>query len=248
MNLLQNKHILITGGTSRLGRAFTSKAIQQGASLYLTYHRNQEEAASLVSQGAQSFPLDLGHSQAILDFAKDFKSRKIPLDILIHNAALVRDHTISNLSEQDWDEVMTVNLKAPYLLTKELLPLLMKKNKNQERSPKKIFFLTSRTAVRGGFGVSNYSAAKAGLLGLMKSLAQELGSRKILVNAVNPGFMKSPMTKSMPREAVEANLVASPLHQYSDPEEVANFLIYLCSDQVQGITGQTFHFESRGMI
>lgn len=105
--------------------------------------------------------------------------------------------------------------------------------------------ITSRVALQGGFGCANYAAAKAGLIALARSLAQELGKKNILVNAVNPGFMKSRLTEGLPEGVIQKNLADSPLHRFSDPEEVADFLVYLCSDQMTQVTGQVLHFESR---
>ena len=174
------------------------------------------------------------------------------LDVLIHNAAIVRDRTIQNLTEEDWDQVMTGNLKAPYLLTKELMAILFQRkkkntpmNENEKSVASKIFFLTSRVGFQGGYGVSNYAASKAGLVAMTKSLAQELGKRNVLVNAINPGFMKSKMTKNLPENVIQGNLLVSPIARFSDPEEVADFMIYLCSDQMTQVTGQVFSFESR---
>lgn len=244
--ILASKTILITGGTSELGSAFVRRALRAGAKVYFTYFSAEDRACELTDLGALGSQLNLGDMRSLEVWAKKFRSECPLLDVLIHNAALVRDHTIGNLSEKDWDEVMTVNLKAPYYLTKQLLPYFLKKKKDPaEAAVKKIFMITSRAAVTGGFGISNYAAAKAGLLGLMKSLAQELGSRKILVNAVNPGFMKSRMTAPLPEPAIQAQLEASPLKEYSNPAEVAAFLVFLCSDQMTQATGQTFHFESR---
>lgn len=190
--------------------------------------------------GAKGFQLDLAEMSAIDAFSKTLKAEAGNLDAVIHNAAAVRDHTLQNLSEEDWDYVLKVDLKAPYYLTKKTLPLLFK-----GETEKKIIFITSRAAITGGFGISNYAAAKAGLIGLTKSLAQELGKKKILVNAVNPGFMKSRMTETLPEGVLQMHASASPLMQYSDPAEVAEFLTYLCSDSMRGVTGQVFHFESR---
>ena len=237
--ILSGKTILITGGTGRLGSAFVRKALAQGARVLFTYHQNEEDASSLLKEGAEGFRLDLSDMRAIDEAAKTLKEKIPGLDALIHNAALVRDHTLQNMTEEDWDLVLTVDLKAPYYLTKKILALLFKK------IPSKIIFLTSRLAVTGGVGVANYAAAKAGLIGLAKSLAQELGKKKVLVNAVNPGFMKSRMTEHIPEEVVQKNLEQSPLHRFSDPAEVADFLIYLCSDRMAQVTGQVFHFESR---
>ena len=238
--VLANKKILITGGTSELGRQFVQKALSAGARVYFTSFQDRETFQALESAGATGFVLDLADMRAIDDFVKSFKEKERTLDILIHNAAAVRDHTLQNLTEEEWDYVMTVNLKAPYYLTKKLMPLLFK-----GEGVKKIFMMTSRAAVMGGFGVCNYAAAKAGLIGLTKSLAQELGKKNILTNAVNPGFMKSKMTRDLPPEVLQRNQEASPLGKCSDPAEVANFLVFLCSDQMTQVTGQVFHFESR---
>ena len=237
--LLTQKTILITGGTSRLGNEFVLKAIEQGAHIFFTYHKNKPAAETLIQKGAKGFELDLSDTKSIEEFSKFFKTQVKQLDVLIHNAAAVRDHTLHNLTEEEWDLVLSVNLKAPFYLTKKLLSLLFKKEYS------KIFMLTSRVAVTGAFGISNYAAAKAGLIGLTKSMAQELGRKKILVNAINPGFMKSAMTEQLPEQVIETNLQASPIEQFSDPAEVADFLVYLSSDKMSQVTGQVIHFESR---
>ena len=243
---LTNQTLLITGGTSRLGQAFVTRALNHGARVFFTYHQASSQAEVLMQAGAEGFLLDLADPRAIDEFVKVIKSKTEKLDALIHNAAAVRDHTLLNMTEEEWDYVMSVNLKAPYYLTKKLLSFFLKKTKPGElASGKKIFMITSRVALMGGFGISNYAASKAGLIALTKSLAQELGSRKVLVNAVNPGFMKSRMTELLPEEVIEANRMASPLEQFSDPNEVADFLVYLCSDRMSQVTGQVFHFESR---
>jgi len=252
-----NKHlseqtILITGGTSRLGSSLVEKAVQSGARVFFTYYSQASRARELESSGAQALPLDLSDTENMTTFARQMREKTKHLDVIIHNAAAVRDKTIKNLSEEEWDYVMRVNLKAPYVLTKELMPLLFRAAKNQAKQEKdgagaKIFFLISRLGLQGGVGVSNYSAAKAGLLGLCKSLAKELSKKKILVNAVNPGFMDSKMTQGLPEAAIQENLEAGLIRGYSNPEEVADFLLYLCSEAMNQVSGQVFHYESRNV-
>jgi len=237
--ILAGKNILITGGTSVLGRAFVRKAVEAGGSVFFTYYQNQEEARALESAGARGFCLNLADFRAIENFQKEFRAQTKELHVLIHNAAATHDGTLQNLEESAWDEVMTVNLKAPYFLTKKFLSFLFKVQ------PAKIFFIVSRAALQGIFGAANYAASKAGLVALAKSLAQELGKKEILVNCVNPGFMKSRMTESLPAKVIEKNLAESALGRWSNPEEVADFLVYLSSDQMTQVTGQIFHFESR---
>lgn len=238
INLAQ-KTILITGGTSRLGACFVRRALKQGGRVFFTYHQAAREARELEALGAKGFRLDLSDMRAIDTFAADFKKQSRVLDVLIHNGAAVRDALLRDMTEDDWDYVMTVNLKAPYYLTKKLLSGLFKSEQA------KVFMITSRVGIRGGYGVSNYAAAKAGMIAMAKSLAAELGKKKILVNSVNPGFMLSRMTQDLPEKAVQKNLADSPLGEYSDPDEVAAFLVYLCSGQTAQVTGQVFHFESR---
>lgn len=230
---------MITGGTSTLGSAFVRKAAKEGASVYFTYFQSGERAKALEALGARAFKLDLTSPSSIDDFQKEFRSEVKILHVLIHNAALTQDATLQNMSEEDWDKILTADLKAPYLLTKKLLACLFKVK------PAKIFFITSRASLHGIFGASNYAASKAGLIGLAQSLAQELGRKEILVNCINPGFMKSRMTESLPPEVIEKNIRESVLGKLSNPEEVADFLVYLSSDHMTQATGQVFHFESR---
>ena len=237
--MLGQKNILITGGTGALGSAFVRKAVQAGASVFFTYRENESKAKELAALGAEGFQLNLANSEAIDVFQKDFRSKVKILHVLIHNAAATRDATVQNMEEAEWDEILNVNLKAPYLLTKKLLSPLFKAD------PAKVFFIVSRAANHGLFGAANYAASKAGLVGLAKSLAQELGRKNILVNCVNPGFMKSRMTESLPEKVTQKNLRESVLEKISSPDEVADFLVYLSSDLMSQVSGQTFHYESR---
>lgn len=227
-----------------MGSAFVRKASEAGARVFFTYHRNETQARELEKSGARGFRLNLSDARDIDRFQKEFRTligatHAPSLHVLIHNAAVTRDATIQNLTEADWDETLFVNLKAPYLLTKKLLSLLFKVR------PSKIFFIISQAALHGIFGASNYAASKAGAAALAKSLAQELGRKEVLVNCVNPGFMKSAMTESLPPEVFEKNIRESALGRLSNPEEVADFLVYLSSGRMTQVSGQIFHYESR---
>ena len=236
---LKDKAILITGGTSRLGQAFVRKAIGRGACVFFTYFKSFTTAQELEKCGAKGFLLDLANARDIDVFAETIKGKIEQLDVLIHNAAATADSLIEKMSEKEWDDILRVNLKAPFYLTQKLLPLLLMKK------PSKVFTLVSRAGLSGLAGAANYAAAKGGLIAMTKTLARELGRKKILVNAVNPGFMQSSMTAEVPQEVLQRNLEDSPLKTFSDPEEVADFLLYLSSDQMRQVTGQVFHFESR---
>jgi 3-oxoacyl-[acyl-carrier protein] reductase len=236
---LKGKTILITGGTSELGQPFVRKALEQGANVFFTYFMDEETANQLELLGAHGATVDLASTKAMDEFIAGFQKKTEQLDLLIHNAATTADSLIEKMSEEQWDRVLSVNLRAPFYLTRQLLPLLL-------RAPQaKIFTLVSRAGLSGLAGASNYAASKGGLIAMTKTLARELGRKKILVNAVNPGFMKSSMTETVPEEVLRQNLEMSPLKSFADPNEVADFLIYLSSDKMRRVTGQVFHFESR---
>ena len=236
---LAAKTILITGGTSVLGQAFVRKALENGAHVFFTFYTNESKANELELAGAKAFRANLANTSDIIKLKTWISSEISHLDGLIHNSAIVKDRTIQNLTESEWDEILQVDLKSVYFLTKELLRLLLKK----ERS--KILTIISRVGLRGGFGQANYAAAKGGLIALTKSLAKELGKRKILVNGLNPGFLKSKMTAELPKEVFQMNQQSSVLSEISDPDEVADFMVYLMSDRVKHASGQIFHYESR---
>lgn len=236
---LSGKQILITGGTGALGRAFVRRCCEEKASVFFTYRQNQKTTAELERLGARGFQVNLANRREIDELKNKIKAVTSSLDAIVHNAALVRDHTIQNLTEPEWDEVLSVDLDAVYYLTKKFLSFLFKKPGS------KIIHVVSRVGAHGGFGQANYAAAKGALIALTKSLAKELGKKEILVNAFNPGFMRSDMTKGLPPEVLERNTKESVLGRISDPVEASDFLIYLLSDRFRGASGQVFHFDSR---
>ena len=236
---LSGKKIFITGGTSALGRMFVKRTLEEGAFVYFTYYENQKIAEELKRLGATGFQINLSDHIQIDQLKKELQTHTHELDGLVHNAALVKDHTIQNLSEAEWDEVMSVDLNSVYYVTKKFLSFLFKKPGS------KILNIISRSGLKGGFGQANYAAAKGGVIALTKTLAQELGKKQILVNALNPGFMKSRMTESIPMDAFKWNIEESVLNKISDPRTVSDFMVYLLSDRFQNVSGQIFHLDSR---
>ena len=189
--------------------------------------------------GATGFQIDLSQRPQIDQLKKELQNQTRELDALIHNAASVSDRTIQNMEEPDWSKVIETDLSSVYYLTKKFLSFLFKKPGS------KILTIVSRVGLRGGFGEANYAAAKGGLISLTKTLAQELGRKEILVNALNPGFMKSKMTESIPEKVYQNNIEESVLKTISEPERVSNFMIYLLSDLFPKVSGQIFHLDSR---
>src|SRR3989338_3398797 len=208
---LDGKFIFITGGTSALGRVFVRRALEEGATVFFTYHQNIQEAKALEALGAKGFQVNLSKHTEIDQLKKEIQSLTRHLDAIVNNAAVVRDHTIQNLTEEEWDEVISIDLSAIYYLTKKFLSFLFKKPGT------KILNIVSRVGLQGRFGEANYAAAKGALISLTKTLAQELGKKQILVNAINPGFMPSRMTEVIPKEAFKRNLEESVLGSLSDP-------------------------------
>lgn len=236
--MLKNKTILITGGTSLLGQAIVRQAIKAEARVFFTWHHNEADAMELEKLGGRALKLELNSVEAICDAAKKIAGAVRALHGIVHNAAETRDGTLENLTEEDWDSVMGANVKAPFLLTRELMSAL------EKARPARIVALTSRAAAAGVYGASNYAASKAALEAWVKTLAREAGD-KILVNAVNPGFMLSGMTQKVPDKAKEAQKNLSPLKSFSNPEAVAKSILFLLSDENTQITGQVLNLELR---
>ncbi len=235
---LSGKNILITGGTSVLGEAMVRRAMMSGARVFFTWRRDETKASELEKLGARNLKLDLTSSESIRQAAAKISAAIRTLHGLVHNAALTRDAMVENLSEEDWDKVIDANAKAPFLLTRELMPVLEKAN------PGRVIALTSRAAAAGVFGAANYAASKAAMEAWVKTLAREADG-KVLVNAVNPGFMISSMTNKVPEKAREVQRNLSAIKKFSDPDAVAKAILFLLSDENTQITGQVINLESR---
>jgi len=240
MNLdLREKTIFVTGGTSVLGERVVSLCVKNGATVLFTYHKNSEKAQSLIDLGASGMQLDLSDRGACREIKKRIKEKTATLDLFIHAAAVICDKTVAKLQEDEWDYVVAVDLAHVATLTKSVLPLLYKARQG------KILFITSQVGLHGAVGQANYAAAKGGLIAMTKSLAKELGRKKLLVNALNPGFMDSPMTRAVPDAVRQENVQRSCLSSMCDPEEVARFIVYYASDYIATVSGQVFSFDSR---
>lgn len=240
MNIdLAGKVILVTGGTGALGSRLVERALAEKAVVFFTYHQNEEKARALIQAGGRGIQTDLGNPGAIEKLKEEIKKQTPVLDGLVNNAGMVRDRTLANLTDDDFDEVLRVDLTAVFLLIKKFLPMLYKKEGS------KVVNVVSRVGIQGGFGQANYAAAKAGLVALTKTLAWETGRKKICVNAVAPGFMMSKITENLPEAVYEKQKNDSCFESFSDPAEVADFIIYLLSDAVRNVSGQVFMFDSR---
>jgi len=236
---LKEKIIFVSGGTSVIGRAIVEECLASHAGVLFTYNTNTFIAAELEAKGAHGFCLDLLKRDQIKELKERIKKEFSTIDLLVNNAAFVHDMTLMNLNEKAWDEVISVNLTGTVFLTKALLPLLYKSKQG------KILTITSQVGLHGAFGQANYAASKGGLISFTKSLAKEIGRKKILVNAVNPGFIDSPMTHSVPDHVRQHNLEQSCLATYGDPREIAYFVVFYASSFISNVSGQIFSLDSR---
>jgi 3-oxoacyl-[acyl-carrier protein] reductase len=238
---------LVTGAARGIGRAIALALARPGLTLYLNDIALGEEAArtqkDVAAKGAAAKLIefnvaDFGQVQRGIDEIVKESGR---LDILVNNAGITRDNLILRMKEEEWDAVLAVNLKGAYNCIRAVSKTMVKQRFGR------IINLSSVVGVMGNAGQANYVASKAGLIGLTKSVARELGSRNITVNAVAPGFIQTEMTESLP-EKVKAEMMAQiPLGRFGTPEEVAQAVVFLASEAATYITGQVIHING-GML
>jgi len=239
---LKDKVAIITGGASGIGRAIVQRFAQEGAVVVIC-DINLKSAQDLSNQlkgkelRSKAFEVDVSDplqvERVVNDVAEEFKR----IDILVNNAGVTRDALLIRTTSSDWDMVMAVNLKGAFNFTKSAARMMMKQRYGR------IINITSVVGIMGNAGQSSYSASKAGLIGLTKSTAKELASRWITVNAVAPGYILTPMTETLPQAAKEGFLSSIPLKKGGTPEQVANLVLFLASDEADYITGQVIQID-----
>ena len=245
--LLANKTALVTGASRGIGRATAIELAKAGAKVAVNYAGNRaaaEEVVALIeAAGGQAFMVqaDVGDSAAVDAMVKSVVERFGSIDILVNNAGITRDNLIMRMKEEDWDAVIHTNLKGICNCTKLVSKLMMKQRYGR------IVNLTSVVGVMGNAGQSNYAAAKAGVIGFTKSMAKELASRNINVNAVAPGYISTDMTADLPEQAKTDLQSQIPLQRLGNPADVASAVLFLVSPGADYITGQTLHVDG-GMV
>ena len=235
---LNGKTALVTGGSRGIGRAIALALAGQGAAIVVNYQSNAEAAQAVVAaiqgQGGRALAVqgDVKDMEAAGQMVKAATGEFGRLDILVNNAGTTRDTLLPMMKEDDWDTVLDTNLKGAFLVTKAALrPMLRQKGG-------RIINITSMAGVVGNAGQANYSAAKAGLIGFTKSVAKEIGSRGITVNAVAPGFIPTDLTASVPADLIAKAVDMSSLKRPGTVEDVAAAVVFLASDEAGWITGQ----------
>lgn len=238
---LENKVAIVTGAARGIGKAIAKRLSQDGAAVAICdlLEEISATAEELRSEGANVVPLqvnvtDMEAVESMVQTAIDKLGR---VDILVNNAGIVRDSLIVRMKESDWDAVLAVNLKGAFNCTKAVARPMMKQRSG------KIVNLASVMGITGNIGQANYSASKAGIIGLTKSAAKELGRRGINVNAIAPGFIMSKMTEALPEDQKKKAVDNIPLGVLGTPEDVANLAAFLVSDSARYITGQVIQVD-----
>ncbi len=240
---LDGKKALVTGASRGIGKAIAIRLATEGVSVGVNYNASEQEAAKVVDEiqslGGNAIILkgsvaDSLEVQSLIQAAED---KLGGLDILVNNAGITKDNLIMRLPEEDWDQVIDTNLKGAFLCTKAALRSMVRQRSGR------IINMSSVVAITGNAGQSNYTAAKAGLIGFTKTVAKEVASRGITVNAIAPGFIETQMVDAISSQLQEKILERIPLGYFGTPEDVAGLVAFLASEDARYVTGQVIGID-----
>ena len=241
---LSGKIALVTGASRGIGAAIADTLAQAGATVVGTATGGSGAAAigeRLAQWNGQGRALNAAEADGIENLIADIEKEFGKLDILVNNAGITRDNLLMRMKEEEWDEIMQVNLKSVFRASKAVLRGMMKQRSGR------IINITSVVGAMGNAGQANYAAAKAGLIGFSKSVAREVGSRGITVNCIAPGFIDTDMTRALPEEVRKTFEAQTALGRFGDAQDIADAVLFLASGQAKYITGQTLHVNG-GML
>ena len=243
----EGKVALVTGASRGIGRAIALALAAEGADVAVNYAGSEaaakEVAAEIEAMGRKAFVIqaDIASTEASTAMVDAVVKEFGRVDVLVNNAGITRDGLLMRMKEEDWDAVITTNLKGVFNCTKAAIKDMMKQKSGN------IVNISSIVGVMGNAGQANYCAAKAGVIGFTKATAKEVAARGIRVNAIAPGFIKTDMTSVLPEKVVEAMLAGIPLNRLGETEDIAKAVLFLASSDANYITGQTLHVDG-GMV
>ncbi|PMQ00902.1 MAG: beta-ketoacyl-ACP reductase [Dictyoglomus sp. NZ13-RE01] len=241
--MLKDKVALVTGGSRGIGRAIVIALAKEGAKVVINYRSNEESARETLEEveklGAVGYlyKADVSNEEEVENMFKDILTKFGRLDILVNNAGITRDNLLLRMKLEDWEAVMATNLRSVFLCTRAAAKIMIKQRSGR------IINISSIVGEMGNIGQANYSASKAGIIGFTKTVARELASRGITVNAVAPGFIETEMTESIAPDLKDLYLKQIPLQRFGKPEEVANLVKFLASEEAGYITGAVINID-----
>jgi 3-oxoacyl-[acyl-carrier protein] reductase len=247
MSDVKNLNVIITGGSRGIGKGIALAFAKKGANIAFTYSSSSSSASTLEKQlnsfgiKAKSYKSDASSYNESIDLVNKISSDFDSIDVLINNAGITKDNLLMRISEKDFDDVINVNLKSVFNMTKAVQKIMLKQRKGS------IINMSSVVGLKGNAGQSNYAASKAGIIGFSKSIALELGSRNIRTNVIAPGFIETEMTEKLTEETIKQWRNGIPLKRGGTVEDVANLCLFLASDSSSYITGQVINVDG-GML
>ena len=247
MDLVKGKNIIITGASRGIGRGIAVAFAKQGANVAFTYSSSEVQAKELEEKlttfgvTAKAFKSNAADFDAAQQLVSDVLEIFDTIDVMINNAGITKDNLLMRISEKDFDDVIEVNLKSVFNMTKAVQRTMLKQRHGS------LIHMSSVVGVKGNAGQSNYAASKAGIIGFSKSVALELGSRNIRSNVIAPGFIETEMTDKLPEDVVAQWRAGIPLKRGGSTQDVANACLFLAADLSAYITGQVLHVDG-GML
>ena len=241
MKLLEGRNVIITGASRGIGKGIAEVLAQHGANIAFTYRKSEKKANELVkylsSDGVKiiGYKSDASNFEAAQQLVNDVINDFGSIDVLINNAGITKDGLLMRMSEEDFDDLMEINMKSVFNMTKSVLKPMLKSRSGS------IINMSSVVGVKGNAGQSNYAASKSAIIGFTKSIALELGSRNIRCNAIAPGFIETEMTEALENDTILDWRNKIPLKRGGSPEDIANTTLFLASDLSSYITGQVIN-------
>lgn len=241
--MLEGKTAIVTGGSRGIGKAIAIELAKAGASVAIVYSGNHEAAKSTIDEiralgrVGMAYSCDVSSFEATKTVVAEVLKEFSRVDILVNNAGITKDSLVLTMSEENFDQVIDTNLKGTFHMIRQLYPIMMKQRQGR------IINIASVAGIMGNPGQANYASAKAGVIGLTKTVAKELAGRDVTCNAVAPGFIETDMTDALSDRVKEAAVQQIPMKRMGKTEEVASLVLFLASDQASYITGEVIRID-----